>query len=117
MSFGASSNASAVSSELRLAADKLEALEAPTREAGEMVARAPAPRRSGQLGSGVTVAGIPGGVAVASTVDYFTYVHYGAPGRNIRAQPWLARELASDQDRILDLYTEHASQALAQVKG
>jgi hypothetical protein len=67
--------------------------------------------------AGVTVAQIPGGVAVASVAPYWTYVHYGAPGRHVRAQPWLADQLSGQADRITDLYRQHASDALAQVKG
>lgn len=117
MSFQADSNAEQLARQLERAADDLGNLDAPAGEAGDLVGAGPAPRRSGRLAAGVTVAQIPNGVAVASTAPYFTYVHFGAPGRHVRAQPWLADQLVAQADRILDLYREHASDALAQVKG
>lgn len=115
--FQATSDADRLGSQLRDAAAALVDLEDTSRRAGELVGAAPPPRRTGALGAGVTVAAIPGGAAVFSTARYFTFVHYGAPRRHVRAQPWLAVQLDSNQDRVLDLYAEHASDALALVKG
>lgn len=118
MTFQARHDADQLARQLDTAAGKLADLDATTAAAGELVAAGPAPRRSGRLAAGVTVAHLSGGgVAVASTAPYYSFVHWGAPGRHVRAQPWLALQLAASQDRILDLYTTHAATVLAQVKG
>jgi hypothetical protein len=56
-------------------------------------------------------------VVIGSPLRYATFVHWGAPRRHVKAQPFLLTALESSKAEVLDLYTAAASDALATVKG
>lgn len=88
----------------RLAAE----LEPVNQRAGQLVlADSHAPRRSGQLGASVRADATTGGVTIAGHTPYWTFVHWGAPRRHVRAQPWLLAALRADEAAILELYATH----------
>lgn len=99
------------------AADALADLEPVNARAGDVVAAGPAPRRSGLLGSTVRADATANGVVVGSTLRYATFVHWGAPRRHVRAQPWLLAQLAARQADLIEFYRDHAADAVAKVKG
>lgn len=117
MSFEADSNAAAVAAGLHAAAAQLADLEPVNREAGAMVAAAPGPRRTGATLAGVRAVTTARGVTIAGTTRNWTFTHWGAPGRNVKAQPWLLEYLEGHTDQLTQLYTDHATDAVARVNG
>lgn len=115
--FEADSNAGEVAARLVRAAGVLSDLEPVNRVAGARIAGAPGPRRTGASVAGVRGQATPAGVVVAGTTPNWTFTHWGAPGRNVRAQPWLAEYLTTHADELTQLYTDHAGDALAQMNG
>lgn len=103
--------------QLLAAGEALSDLEPVNRRAGELIQSAPAPRRSGLLASSVRADASVGGVVVGSALRYATFVHWGAPRRHVIAQPWLLNQTQTRQADLIDLYREHAQDALSQVKG
>lgn len=101
--------------QLVAAGHQLADLEAPNSQAGRMVleaARAAAPMDTGQL-SGSIVADVSANRVVwASTARYWTFVHWGAPRRNMRARPFILEALEADTDRIVAVYSDHATDVL-----
>lgn len=99
--------------ELRAAGVKLADLEPVNTEAGRVVAAAARPpRRTGTLAAGSRSVASPGGVTFASTARYWTFVHYGAPRRNIKAHPWWPEAIAATRTEVLAVYTRHATDTL-----
>jgi hypothetical protein len=95
-------------------ADALADLDATNAEAGDLVlSSADVPRRSGSLAAGVRYAATPDGVTFAASVPYWTFVHWGAPGRGIRARPFFSNALELRQSDIADLYREHAARVVS----
>jgi HK97 gp10 family phage protein len=97
------------------AGHQLADLEAANAEAGRVVleaARPAAPVASGQLASSLTADASANGVAWASTARYWTFVHWGAPRRNMRARPFFLQALELDTDRIVAVYADHATETL-----
>lgn len=99
------------------AADTLADLEAVNSEAGRIVlARTQPPRgATGQLGANLRAQATGREVVMASTVRYFTFVHYGAPRINVHAQPFVLAALRASVSEVADLYAEHARDSLRKV--
>jgi hypothetical protein len=99
--------------QLHSAAAQLGDLSAPHGEAGRVVvATAAPPRRSGYLASSLTATTGPDGPVFASNARYWTYVHYGAPRRNMRAHPFYPEAIEATRDQLVAIYADHAQQAL-----
>lgn len=75
-------------------------------------ARAGAPTRTGVLSGSVTAATAPNGVTWASSARYWTFVHWGAPSRHIRARPFILEALEADTTTIVAAYADHATTTL-----
>lgn len=102
--------------QLHAAGVELEALDPANSEAGRVVvAAARPPRRTGALAAGQRADATREGVTFASTARYWTFVHWGAPRRNIRARPWFSEALKASQDRVLAVYAEHAQQTIDKI--
>ena len=96
--------------ELRAAGVKLEDLEPVNAEAGRVVEPAARPpRRSGALAASLRADATANGVTFGSTARYWTFVHWGAPRRNIRAHPWWPEALAASRTELLSVYAKHAA--------
>lgn len=95
------------------AARELADLEAANAQAGRVVVQAARPPvATGALASGMFATPTAEGVTWASTVRYWTFVHWGAPRRNLRARPFFVEALDADTDTILAIYAEHANETL-----
>lgn len=114
--FNADSSAAELAHALARAGEQLAELDSANEQAGELIAAGPAPQRSGLLAASVQTAVFGGGVAVAGGTRYWTFVHWGAPGRNVRAQPWLLRQLETHTAEVIDIYTQHATDVLADIR-
>lgn len=81
---------------------------APANEAAgrAIIAAARPPQRSGAMAAGQTVKATATGAAVFSTARYWTFVHYGAPRRNLRARPWLSQAIPPARDDVLAVYAK-----------
>lgn len=113
--FQLSSDAADVARRLMRAADELLELEPVNQRAGELIAAAPAPRRSGLLAASVQTDAFGGGVEVHSGLRYATFVHWGAPRRHVIAQPWLLDQTKAREADLIELYREHAADVAARV--
>lgn len=92
---------------------ELADLEPASAEAGRDVIRASRPpRRSGVLSASLRADVTRNGVAFASTARYWTFAHYGAPRRNVRAQPWYPEAIRLTQDELVAVYADHARDAI-----
>jgi hypothetical protein len=101
--------------QLTEAGHRIADLEAPNTTAGRVVleaARPAVPTATGQLSGSLTADAGANGVAWASTARYWTFVHWGAPRRNIRARPFFIQALEADRDRIVAVYADHIKDAL-----
>jgi hypothetical protein len=102
--------------DFRAAGVQLDELEPVNQEAGRVVvAQARPPRRSGALAASLRAGVTPGGVTFASTARYWTFVHWGAPRRNMRARPWFREAIAYSRDEILAAYSKHAAATLDKI--
>lgn len=102
--------------QLHAAGVQLAELAEPDREAGQLViAQASPPRASGAMAAGQRAHVTRSGVTFASTARYWTFVHYGAPRRNLRARPWLAEALDRNRDDVLAVYAKHARTTLDKI--
>lgn len=118
LSTDAAQVASRAAAQLHAAADELLELGDAHREAGRTVlAASRPPRRSGAMAAGQVVTAAPGGITIASTVRYWTFVHWGAPRAGVRARPWIAEALTRTTDEVVEVYAAHARAALSNVKG
>ena len=114
---------SADSTELHQLADQLAAagdligeLGPADAEAGRVILAAThPPRRTGRLAASLTAGPAANGVAFASTARYWTFVHYGAPRRHIKAHPFYPEAVAARTDEVLAVYATHAQHALEKV--
>lgn len=98
---------------------QLADLEAPNAAAARVVleaARAVAPTATGRLSDELTAAVAPNRVTWASTARYWTFVHWGAPRRNIRARPFILEALEADTTTIVAVYSDHATETLERLK-
>lgn len=73
------------------------------------------PRATGRMAAGQTVRATATGAAVFSTAPYWTFVHYGAPRRNIRARPWLAQAIPPARDDVLAVYAKRIGATLDKI--
>lgn len=108
-----SSNAADVARRLLRMGDELQQLGPVNERAGELVAAAPAPRRSGLLAASVRADATANGVVVGSSLRYATFVHWGAPRRHVIAQPWLLDQTRARETDLINLYIEHAAAVVA----
>lgn len=109
------SELAAFASQLAAAGHQLADLEQPNSAAGRVVleaARPAAPMDTGTLSGSLTADPAGDGVVWASSARYWTFVHWGAPRRNMRARPFFLEALEADQDRILAIYADHANETL-----
>lgn len=105
-------NADQVASGFHKAAEALGDLEATNREAGrEVLAAARPPRVTSALAEGLFAEADSLGVTIASRVGYWSYVHWGAPGANVRANPFLLAARRARQDQVVGLYAAHARES------
>jgi hypothetical protein len=70
------------------------------------------PRRSGQLAAAGRADVSPNGFVIGYPIRYATYVHWGAPARNMRAQPWLLQQRDASYAELEQLYVQHAIDAI-----
>lgn len=103
--------------QLRTAAQSLTELEPVHAQAGAVIAAAPAPHRSGRLAASVRADVTANGVTVGSPLAYASFVHWGAPRRNVRAQPWLLDKVNADQDELVEMYETYAAAVVARIEG
>jgi hypothetical protein len=109
MGFQATSDADTLARALVRAGADLADLEPTNQAAGAVVlAAATPPHRTGTLAASLTVAASPGGVVIGSPLRYATFVHWGAPRRHVRAQPFLLDAQRLTTDEVVDLYVQHA---------
>ena len=86
-----------------------------TDAAAIVMAAARPPRRTGTLAASLVARVTGQGVTFASTARYWTFVHWGAPRRQLRARPWFVEAIEPRRDLILAAYAEHARDALANI--
>lgn len=95
--------------QLRAAGVELGDLDPATAEAGRVVIAATRPPRlTGHLANTLTAGLGAGGVVFASTARYWTWVHWGAPRRHIKARPFYPEALDRSTDEVLAVYADHA---------
>lgn len=95
---------------------QLDDLEPVNSKAGRTVLDAARPpRRSGALAASLRTDVTPAGVTFASTARYWTFVHWGAPRRHMRAQPWYSEALGHTRDELLAVYSAHAVDTLKKI--
>lgn len=114
-SFEADSNAAAVAQALAQAAGALSNLEDANAAAGDIVADARQPVKSGRLAASVRAEPFPGGVSVAGLVRYWSFVEWGAPRANVVAQHPLRSQVQTREADIIAVYTEHAATVVATI--
>lgn len=108
----------AFADQLAAVGHQLADLDDPNAAAGRVVleaARRAAPTRTGQLSGSITADVSGNDVVWASSARYWTFVHWGAPRRNMRARPFILEALEADTDTILAVYAEHATTTLEQL--
>lgn len=81
----------------------------------EVIDAAHPPRRSGALAASLRAVTSPTRVDFTGTVRYWTFVHWGAPRRHVRARPFFSEAIAADTAAILAVYTDHTDRALRKV--
>jgi len=92
------------------------ALDWATADAGRGVgAAARPPRRSGALAASLRADASRTGVAFASTARYWTFVHWGAPRRHIKARPFYVEAVQASRERIAAIYAEHVTDTIREV--
>jgi hypothetical protein len=105
-----------LAAQLHAAADELAALDPANTEAGRVVLQATRPpRRSGALAASLQADATRNGVVFAGGVRYWTFVHWGAPRRNLRARPYFTEALTRTSDELAKVYAAHAERALGKV--
>lgn len=94
----------------------VDGLEPVNTEAGRVVdAAARPPRRTGTLAASSRSDATAHGVTFASTARYWTWVHWGAPRRHIKARPWLLEALDRTRTEVLAVYAAHATDTLKKI--
>jgi hypothetical protein len=93
------------------AAAQLAELTTANTEAGRVVIAATRPPigATGQLSAGVHADATANGVTWASSARYWTFVHWGAPRRNMRARPFFVEAIQRSTSDLVAVYTDHAS--------
>lgn len=106
-------DAAGVADRLHAAAAALGDLEPTNAEAGRVIlAQARPPVVTGQTARGLFARVTPAGATLASSAPYWTFVHWGAPRRHIRANPWLLAATRATTTEVARLYTTHAEESL-----
>lgn len=102
--------------ELHAAGVELAELDPANRDAAQLVlAAARPPRRSGRLDASLTARPTGEGVTFASTARYWTFVHWGAPRRQLRAQPWWVEAIQPNRDQLVAVYAAHVRDTLQNI--
>lgn len=114
--FQLDTDAARVADALMRSATQLGELEPVNRQAGAIITAAPAPHRSGLLAASVRADVTAHGVTAAGHTRYWTFVHWGAPRRNIAARPWLLAPVAEPDPRIIELYANHMATTVAAIE-
>lgn len=92
---------------------ELADLEAPNAEAGRIILAAMRPPRlTGQLAASTRADVTAQGVTFASTARYWTFVHWGAPRRNIKARPFITEAVDQAATDVAAVYAEHATETI-----
>lgn len=111
-----SSQLDQLAAQLHAAGVRLEDLEPVNIEAGRaVVPAARPPRRSGALAASLQADATAHGVAFASSARYWTFVHWGAPRRNIKAHPWWPQAIQASRSDVLAVYARHATETLKRI--
>lgn len=98
------------------AGHQLVELTDPNSEVGRVVVEAARPPRlSGNLGATSRADVTRNGVAWASTARYWTFVHWGAPRRHIRARPYFVEAVDRETDRIVAVYAAHVTDTIRRI--
>lgn len=113
--FGLDSNAGEVAQAFAQAARELSSLEDPNAEAGAIIAAAPQPVVTSQLAASVRADVTANGVTVAGHVRHWSFVEWGAPRRNVRAQHPLGAQVRAREDDIIAVYADHAARVVAMI--
>lgn len=107
---------SAFATSMAAAADQLADLTDANREAGRVViANARPPRASGAMASGQQVRVAEWGAQLVSSVSYWTFVHWGAPGAGVKARPWFVEAAQRSPDQVREVYLAHARQVFNRI--
>lgn len=113
--FGLDSDAGEVAQAFAAAARALSSLEEPNAQAGAIIAAAPQPVRTGQLAASVSADVTANGVTVAGHVRWWSFVEWGAPRRNVRAQHPLRTQIQAREGDIVAVYADHAARVVATI--
>jgi hypothetical protein len=114
--FQVTQDAELVADGLHRAAALLGDLEPVNTDAGRIItAAARPPVKTGATASGLFATATPAGVTMASRAPYWTYVHWGAPRRHVRANPWLLAATQATTREVVALYTDHAADSIRTV--
>lgn len=109
-------DAQRLAGEFRQAGVALADLDDANASAGRtVIAAARPPRRRGELAASLHAAVGPNGVAFASTARYWTFIHFGAPRHNVRAQPWYPEAIRVSTDDLVPIYAAHARTTLNKI--
>lgn len=102
--------------QLRAAGVQLSELDPAHAEAGRVVIAATRPPRdSGYLADHLTAGPAANGRVFASAARYWTFVHWGAPRHNVRAQPFYPEAVRRSTDDVVAVYAEHARETLNKI--
>lgn len=108
---------------LRKAGHDLAQLKAAHKEAATIAAdkaRQDAPRQSGDLAGTIRAAGTNTAAIVRAgfkAIPYGPVIHWGWPGHNITANPFLTEAAQETEPQWFAVYDQALDQALSQVKG
>lgn len=108
-----SSDVDKLAAQLVRIGDELTDLAEPNADAAATVLRGVnPPRRTGQLAAAGRSDVSPNGWVLAYPIRYATFVHWGVPSRNQRAQPWLVQERDDQYDNIAAIYADAAQDTI-----
>lgn len=95
---------------------QLGELDPASAEAGRVVLAATRPpRHTGYLDDHLTAGPAANGTVFASSARYWTWVHFGAPRRHVRAQPFYPEAIARSTDEVVAVYAAHARDTLNKI--
>lgn len=77
-------------------------------------ARRMVPHRTGRLMMSIRGTGTGSTATIATNVPYALPVHFGVPGHNQKAQPFLLGALMREQPRIVDAYAANVAGLIEQ---
>jgi hypothetical protein len=102
--------------QLRAAGVQLGELDPAHAQAGRVVLAATRPpRRTGYMANHLTAGPGANGVVFASTARYWTWVHWGAPRRHVKARPFYPEALHRSTDEVLAVYADHARDTINKI--